>query len=156
MAKKPAKKKVTKAPAKKAVKKPVKTAAKAKPVKKAVVAKPAKVVKEVKPKKVRVSTKPKNGSTLSYTQTEFLENVRAFCGLVKRSEAKELCEDMALFVKDALKKGYKLPLLGLGKLYVRKTKPRMGRNPATGEIIHIGSKKRVRFTAAKALKDSVL
>jgi DNA-binding protein HU-beta len=151
MAKKPAKKTATKkAPAKKAAK-PVKAVKKAvKAVKKAV------AVKEVKPKKVRVSSKPKNGSTLSYTQTEFLENVRAFCGLQKRSEAKELCDDMSLFIKDALKKGYKLPLMGLGKLYVRKTKPRMGRNPATGEIIHIGSKKRVRFTAAKALKDSVL
>lgn len=154
MAKKPAKKTATKkAPAKKAAK-PVKAAKKAvKAVKKAVA---PKVVKEVKPKKVRVSSKPKNAGTLSYTQTEFLENVRAFCGLQKRSEAKELCDDMSLFIKDALKKGYKLPLMGLGKLYVRKTKPRMGRNPATGEIIHIGSKKRVRFTAAKALKDSVL
>jgi DNA-binding protein HU-beta len=55
-----------------------------------------------------------------------------------------------------LKKGYKIPLLGLGKLYVRKTKARMGRNPATGEPIHIPSKKRIRFTASKSLKQAVL
>ncbi|MCL4151456.1 UNVERIFIED_CONTAM: hypothetical protein GTU68_029601 [Idotea baltica] len=63
---------------------------------------------------------------------------------------------MSLFILDSLKKGYKLPLLGLGKLYVRKSKARMGRNPSTGEAIKIPAKKRVRFTAAKALKETVI
>lgn len=106
--------------------------------------------------KTRSATRPKNGNTLSYTQTEFVENIRAFCGLPKRASAKEICEDIAYFVRDSLKKGYKIPLLGLGKLYVRQSKARMGRNPATGEPIHIAPKKRVRFTAAKALKEAVL
>ena len=108
------------------------------------------------PKKSRKATKPRNEATLSYTQSEFIENIRQFCGLTKRSQAKEVCEDVSLFVIDALKKGFKLPLMGLGKLYVRRTKPRMGRNPATGEVIHIPAKKRVRFTPAKSLKDAVL
>lgn len=106
--------------------------------------------------KTRVASKPKNSSTLSYTQSEFIENIRGFCGLAKRSMAKELCEDIALFIKDSLRRGYKIPLLGLGKMYVRHSKARMGRNPATGETIHIAPKKRVRFTAAKALKEAVL
>lgn len=137
--------------AKKAAKKAKKVAKKAAP-KKAMVAKPQKVVLP----KVRTSSKPKNGTPPSYTQSEFLENIRAFCGLAKRSEAKVLCEDIASFIKDSLKRGYKIPLLGLGKMYVRQSKARMGRNPATGEVIHISPKKRVRFTAAKALKDAVL
>ena len=107
-------------------------------------------------KKIKVAIKPKNTRTKSYTQAEFFENVRGFCGLEKRSEAKELCHDIALFLTDSLKKGYKVPLLGLGKLYVRKTKARMGRNPATGEPIYITAKKRVRFSPAKALKEAVL
>lgn len=107
-------------------------------------------------KKARKATKPKNANTLSYTQSEFVENIQAFCGIEKKTEAKVICEDISLFIKDSLKKGYKLPLLGLGKLYVRKSKARMGRNPATGESIKIPAKKRVRFTAAKALKETVL
>ncbi len=107
-------------------------------------------------KKTRQATKPRNGRTLSYTQSEMLENIRGFCGLAKRSQAKELVEDLALFIMDSLKRGYKIPLLGLGKMYVRQTKARMGRNPATGEVIHISPKKRVRFTAAKSLKEAVL
>lgn len=106
--------------------------------------------------KARVSSKPRNTSTLSYTQSEFFENVRAFCGLPKRSQARELVEDIAAFVMDSLKRGYKVPLMGLGKLYVRESKARQGRNPATGEIINIPRRKRVKFTAAKALKEKVL
>jgi DNA-binding protein HU-beta len=145
MAKKPAKL------AKKAVKKVAKKVAK--PAKKA----PAKAAKAaVGGSKARVSTKPRNTSTLSYTQSEFLENVRAFCGLPKRSQARELVEDIGAFVMDSLKRGYKIPLMGLGKLYVRESKARQGRNPATGEIINIPKRKRVKFTAAKALKEKVL
>lgn len=107
-------------------------------------------------KKTRAATKPRNTRTLSYTQSEFVENLRGFCGMMKRSQAKELSEDLAMFIVDALRKGYKIPLLGLGKMYVRQTKARMGRNPATGEVIHISPKKRVRFAPAKALKEAVL
>jgi DNA-binding protein HU-beta len=145
MAKKPAKlkkmKKVAKKIAKPAKKAPAKTAGK-------VMAAPV--------SKARVSSKPRNTSTLSYTQSEFVENVRAFCGLNKRSEAKQIVEDIAAFVMDSLRKGYKIPLMGLGKIYVRETKARQGRNPATGEVINIPKRKRVKFTAAKALKERVL
>jgi DNA-binding protein HU-beta len=144
MAKKPAKLKKMKTMAKKS----------AKPAKKAS-AKGGKVV-AAPTSKARVSSKPRNTSTLSYTQSEFVENVRAFCGLHKRSEAKQIVEDIAAFVMDSLRKGYKIPLMGLGKLYVRETKARQGRNPATGEVINIPKRKRVKFTAAKALKERVL
>jgi DNA-binding protein HU-beta len=145
MAKKPAKKSAKKVVAKKvAAKKPAKVAAKA--------AKPV----EASAPKVRTASRPRNGSTLSYTYSEFVENVRAFLGLNRRSQAKEVCEDLALFLKDSLKRGYKVPLLGLGKIYVRQSKARTGRNPATGEPIQIPARKRVRFAAAKALKEAVL
>jgi len=111
---------------------------------------------EAQLKKERQATRPKNNRTLSYTQSEFVENIRGFCGLTKRADAKEICEDISLFIRDSLRKGYKIPLLGLGKMYVRKSKARMGRNPATGEAIHIPARKRVRFSVAKNLKEAVL
>lgn len=157
MAKKPAK------AAKKSAKKVVKPAKKAAKAIKAAPAKSAKASAKASVKasaadatKTRVASKPRNGSTLSYTQSEFLENVRAFCGLSKRSQAREVIDDIALFVTESLRKGYKIPLMGLGKLYVRESKARMGRNPATGETIHIPKRKKVRFTPAKALKERVL
>ena len=108
------------------------------------------------PKKIRKVSKPKNDKTLSYTQSEFIENVQGFCGFAKRSQAKEFCDDMALLIKEALKKGYRLPLLGLGKMYVRKTKACVKRNPATGAPVNVPAKKKVRFIATKALKDAVI
>jgi DNA-binding protein HU-beta len=142
---------MAKKPAKKA-KKAAKPAAKKGIAKKSVAAKPT----AVQVSKIRAVSRPKNGSTLSYTYSEFLENIKGFCGLNKRSQAKELCEDIASLVKDSLKRGYKIPLFGLGKMYVRQSKARMGRNPATGETMQIPARRRVRFSVAKALKDAVL
>jgi DNA-binding protein HU-beta len=153
MAKKPTK---SKKPVKKIVaKKAVKPAKKSAPAKSSAPVKSVKAAPTVAPK-ARVVAKPRNTATLSFTQSEFVENIRAFCGLNKRSEARELVEDIALFVTESLRKGYKIPLMGLGKLYVRETKARQGRNPATGEVINIPKRKRVKFTPAKALKERVL
>lgn len=129
-------------------KKPAKAAAPKGPV--------VKYIPEPRLTKARASTKPKNTNSNSYTFSEFVENLRAFTGLPKRTQAKELVEDVAAFIKDSLKKGYKLPLFGVGKMYVRESKARQGRNPATGEVIQIPARKRVRFTATKALKEVVL
>jgi DNA-binding protein HU-beta len=54
-----------------------------------------------------------------------------------------------------LKKEGLLRLAGQGVFRKRKLKARMGRNPATGEQIKIPARTRLRFTPAKALKDSV-
>ena len=135
-----------------------KAASKKKVAKKA--AGPKKAMKIAKPvsmiPKVRAASRPRNNNTNSYTFSEFVENVKGFCGLAKRSQAKELIDDLNALVRDSLKKGYKIPLLGLGKMYVRQTKARLGRNPATGETINIPAKRKVRFTPAKALKEAVL
>ncbi len=46
-------------------------------------------------------------------------------------------------------------LIGFGTFKVSKTAARKGRNPQTGKPLQIKAGKRVRFTAGKALKDSV-
>jgi DNA-binding protein HU-beta len=52
------------------------------------------------------------------------------------------------------KDGFTVP--GLGKLVLVNRKARMGRNPATGEVIKIKAKKVVKFRVAKAAKDAIL
>ena len=71
----------------------------------------------------------------------------------KQTEAM-LNELVALLTKH-LKKGDRIRLPGLGVLVVRKRAARMGRNPATGEAIHIKASKKVAFRAAKELKEAV-
>jgi DNA-binding protein HU-beta len=75
---------------------------------------------------------------------------------VTKKQAKSALEELNLLVVRELKKEGSLRLAGLGIFRKRKTKARMGRNPATGEEIKIPARTRLRFTAAKALKDSVL
>lgn len=163
--KKPAKKTVVKKPAKKAPTKKVaakKAPAKKAPVKKAnvVVKKPVVVAKPkrplvVEPKKP-VLVVPKNNKTYQYTQSELLDCLTQFCGFEKRKNTKEFYESFHKMIQAALKDGYKLMLPSLGKLQVKKTKPRMGINPKTKEPIKIPAKKKVAFTAAKVLKEAVL
>jgi len=125
-----------------------KTAVKAKKVEK-------KAVGPVPPAKP-VLVVPKNKNTKQYTQSELYESITGSLGFNSKKEAKEFYEAFSDMIQSALKKGYRVPLPGLGKIQVRKSKARMGRNPATGEPIRIKAKKRVKFTANKALKDAVL
>ncbi len=58
-------------------------------------------------------------------------------------------------VTDALKKGDKVQLVGFGTFEVRSRSARTGRDPRTGNLIHIAASKAPAFKAGKALKDSV-
>ena len=58
-------------------------------------------------------------------------------------------------IKKTLKKGNKVTLVGFGTFSVAKRSARTGRNPQTGKPIKIAAKKVPKFTAGKALKDTV-
>lgn len=55
----------------------------------------------------------------------------------------------------SLKKGERVTLAGLGSFDVTKQAARQGRNPQTGEKIHIPARKVPRFKPAKKLKEAV-
>jgi DNA-binding protein HU-beta len=165
---KPAAKKTVakKTATKKAVtKKATTTAKKATATKKTATKKAAPVAKVVKAKpepkrplvvapKKPVLLVPKNKT--QYTQSELYDCLTGYCGFPSRKQAKEFYGQFSVMIQGALKNGYRLALPGLGKIQVRKTKPRTGINPKTREPIKIPAKKKVRFTANKALKDAVL
>ena len=58
-------------------------------------------------------------------------------------------------IKNALKKGDTVSLVGFGTFKVGKRAARTGRNPRTGETIKIKAAKVPKFTAGKGLKDAV-
>ncbi len=99
-------------------------------------------------------SKPSNQNNV-YTLSEFVENLRGYCGLESKAQAKTLCDDIARLIKDCMKRSYTIPLFGLGKLFVRQTKARMTRNPQTGEMMKVPARKRIRFSPNKVLKDLV-
>ena len=58
-------------------------------------------------------------------------------------------------IKDALKTGDKVTLVGFGTFSVGERKARTGRNPKTGKELNIAAKKAARFKAGKNLDDSI-
>jgi DNA-binding protein HU-beta len=89
------------------------------------------------------------------TQSQVAAHLADKIGISKKLAKTALDEITALVVRELKREG-SLRVAGLGIFRKRRTKARMGRNPATGAQIKIPARTRLRFTPAKALKDSVL
>jgi len=76
-------------------------------------------------------------------------------GLTKR-DAEKAITSLVETIEEALKKGDKVSLVGFGTFEVRNRKPRVGRNPQTGEEIKIPASRVPSFKAGKSLKESVV
>jgi len=87
------------------------------------------------------------------TKAALLTHLADKTGLTKKDVSSVMEELTSVAYKQA-KNGFTLP--GLGKLVVVNRKARMGRNPATGEVIKIPAKRALKFRVAKAAKDSIL
>jgi DNA-binding protein HU-beta len=89
------------------------------------------------------------------TQTQVMGHLAEKIGISKK-DAKLTLDELNTLVVRELKKEGSIRLGGLGIFRKRKLAARVGRNPATGEQIRIPARTRLRFTPAKALKESVL
>ena len=56
---------------------------------------------------------------------------------------------------DALVRGEKVQLIGFGTFEISERAAREGRNPQTGESVHIEASRAPKFKAGKALKDAL-
>jgi DNA-binding protein HU-beta len=74
---------------------------------------------------------------------------------LSKKSAEAILGDLVNKITKHLKRGERIRIVGLGILQVRKRAARMGRNPATGESIHIKASKKVAFRASKELKEAV-
>jgi len=87
------------------------------------------------------------------TKSQIATEIATKHGLTKKAAAEILDFIVQLAYKNA-KNTFTLP--GLGKLVLVNRKARVGRNPATGEMIKIKAKRVVKFRVAKAAKDAIL
>ena len=72
-----------------------------------------------------------------------------------KKQGREMLEDLICLITKHLKKGEQVKIAGLGILRVRNRAARVGRNPATGEVIQIKASKKVAFRASLALKMAI-
>jgi len=88
------------------------------------------------------------------TKAELIDKIAISAG-ISRSAANNALNATLDNITRALQKGQKVTLLGFGTFSVSQRKARKGRNPKTGEPIMIPAVRIPRFTAGKALKNSL-
>jgi DNA-binding protein HU-beta len=74
---------------------------------------------------------------------------------ISKTAAGRALEGAIAAVKQSLKRGGMVTLVGFGTFYVSKRAARNGRNPRTGQTIKIKSARVPKFRAGKALKDAM-
>ena len=74
---------------------------------------------------------------------------------VSKKQSGEWLDGFTDQITDYLRKGEKVNITGFGIFKVADRKAREGRNPKTGETIHIAASKKPRFTPGKLLKEAV-
>lgn len=87
-------------------------------------------------------------------KTELIDYVASNADIPKAVAARAL-ESTISAIKDTLKKGGSVSLVGFGTFAVGKRAARVGRNPRTGASIKIKAAKVPKFRPGKALKDAI-
>jgi integration host factor subunit alpha len=89
------------------------------------------------------------------TKADLADAVYDGVGGFSKRECSDLVDSFFEVIKDTLSTGEKVKLSGFGNFEVRYKKPRLGRNPLTGEEIMISARHVVTFKASPVLKDYV-
>ncbi|MBV0888905.1 HU family DNA-binding protein [Gluconacetobacter entanii] len=72
-----------------------------------------------------------------------------------KTDTRKVLDALIEAMTAAAKAGDEITLPNFGKFKVREVAAREGRNPATGATIQIAASRKLAFTPAKALKDSL-
>jgi len=88
------------------------------------------------------------------TKAELVTAIAKGAGITKK-QADDALKAAVESVSNALKKGERVAIPGLGIFSVRERAARKGRNPRTGDVIDIPARKVVVFKPAKDLRGGV-
>lgn len=88
------------------------------------------------------------------TKAELVERMAKDAKITKKA-AEAALDSFTMCVRDSLRRGKRVSLVGFGTFSVGRRAARNGRNPQTGETIKIKASKVPRFKAGKVLKDAL-
>ena len=88
------------------------------------------------------------------TKAELVERVADKISLTKK-QTDTIINILFNNIIEALSQGDKVELRGFGSFRIRRRNPREGRNPKTGDAVHIPAKKVPFFKAGKELREMV-
>jgi len=85
------------------------------------------------------------------TKADIIEQIYEKVGFSKKESA-EIVELVFDTMKQTLERGEKIKISGFGNFVVRAKRPRVGRNPQTGEEIEITARRVLTFRPSQVLK----
>ena len=88
------------------------------------------------------------------TKAKIGEDVALSLGC-ERKQSVQIIESLLGIIKNTLGAGDDLLVTGFGKFEVKKKRPRIGRNPATGESMTLEGRKVVTFRCSARLKEHI-
>ena len=88
------------------------------------------------------------------TKADIIESVYTKIGFSKKESA-EIVELVLDTMKETLEKGEKVKISGFGNFVVRSKRPRVGRNPQTGQEIEISARSVLTFRPSQVLKNEL-
>lgn len=88
------------------------------------------------------------------TKAEIVEQIYEKIGFSKKESA-DIVELVFDTMKETLSKGEKIKISGFGNFVVRQKRPRVGRNPQTGESIEITARRVLTFRPSQVLKTAL-
>ena len=89
------------------------------------------------------------------TRSDLVEALAARFGQLTPRDAAYAVTTILDAVSDALVRGHRIEIRGFGSFSVNRRPPRMGRNPRSGEAVHIPEKRVTHFKPGKALRETV-
>ncbi|BCN39462.1 integration host factor subunit beta [Alicycliphilus denitrificans] len=89
------------------------------------------------------------------TRSDLVEELAARFGQLTQRDAEYAVKTILDAVSDALVRGHRIEIRGFGSFSVSHRPPRMGRNPRSGEAVHIPEKRVPHFKPGKALREAV-
>ena len=88
------------------------------------------------------------------TKIDIIDRIHEKAELSKK-ESSDVVELIFGTIKAALETGTKIKISGFGNFVVRSKRPRIGRNPQTGQEIEISARKVLTFKPSQVLKKAV-
>jgi integration host factor subunit alpha len=88
------------------------------------------------------------------TKAEITERIFSKVGFSKKESA-DIVELVFDTIKETLENGEKIKISGFGNFVVREKRPRIGRNPQTGQEIEISARRVITFRPSQVLKSAL-
>ncbi len=86
------------------------------------------------------------------TKSVLIEKISEKVGSLTRKQTEIVVETVFDTMKEALSKGDKIEIRGFGNFRLKNRKPRIARNPKTGEKVEVPGKRVLHFKAGKELR----